>query len=624
MCGIAGIFLFNKNLQEQLRLIVGMTDALHHRGPDDNGYFTNDRVALGHKRLSIIDLSSNAKQPITNEDNTLALVFNGEIYNFREIRKSLLAKGHLFKSESDGEVILHLYEEYGVECTKHLEGMFAFAVYDQRKETLYLARDRVGEKPLYYIKDHNGFLFSSEIKSFYGLDNFSGKISPAGMHAYFNYIQIPAPQTIFDGVIKLRPAHWLLIKPDGTENSAPYWQVDSTNKTQVSIHQAKLQLKQLMLDSVKKTLVSDAPVGILLSGGVDSSLVLALSQELGAQNITTFTAGHNSSDPRNTEYIRARITAARFHVKNYAYDFHDSDFSEIVTAVKISDEPIGHLGIFHMFNIFKDIKRHVKVILTGNGADEIFAGYSTYGRVTRIANWTKIFRWVIRKNNPLFNSYAASFSSFRKWKTLKNLFSNEIKKQRSISNYENLLSDAMRTVSYDNVLDAKLFMDLFVLLNHGLSSIPDFGSMAHSIELRSPFLHHKVIEFAATLPIDFKVKDQNNPFTNKLLLKNLACDYFKEEDIFCAKLGYGECADPLYLARTKWKNDVESLIFDPLVHETGFFDIDHVKHLWISLLSNQIGFDEKLIFSKYIIFCAWYKFNFLTSKRSLKTSKIET
>ena len=351
MCGISGIFLFDKAQKNKLRLVVGMTDALTHRGPDDKGLFFNDRVGLGHRRLSIIDLSMNAKQPMFNEDGSLALIFNGEIYNFKELREQLLAKGHIFKSNSDSEVILHLYEEYNTKCAQKLEGMFAFAVYDINHETLFIARDRVGEKPLYYYKDKYAFYFSSEIKSFFTLEHFEKKLSPEGVYAYFNNVQIPAPQTIFQGVKKFLPAHWLLLNSEGREIVEPYWHVDCTKKNKLSALEAKEHLKLLMLDSVKKMSVCDVPIGLLLSGGVDSSLILALSNELGGQDLSTFTVGNASTEIDDKEFKRAKKIASQFQTKHHEYNFGNSEFSDLIEAARLCDEPLGILEIFYMFSV---------------------------------------------------------------------------------------------------------------------------------------------------------------------------------------------------------------------------------------------------------------------------------
>lgn len=591
-----------------------MTSVLAHRGPDDNGYFFDERVALGHRRLSIIDLSKNARQPMFNEDESLALVFNGEIYNFKKLRNFLEKKGHLFKSVSDSEVILHLYEEYGVECTKYLEGMFAFSIFDLNKKTLYLARDRVGEKPLYYIKNSNGFYFSSEIKSFYKLNFFNKKISTEGIYAYFNNIQIPAPQTIFDDVKKLRPAHWLLLDMHGNEKEKPYWHVNCTYKTKLSLEDAKIELDTLLLDSVKKVLVSDAPTGLLLSGGVDSALLLALATKIGRNNLATFTVGNDSKASEDAEYKRAKKIANQFNSENYVYYFGNATFNNVIEAAKICDEPIGILEIFYVFNIFKHIKNHSKVVLTGNGADEIFGGYVSYNYLKNFSKYATLFGYLFQHLNPLLTATAASTHNAKNWRILKILFSDQLKKNKPNGLERKLLTESMKIVTYDNVLDAKLFIDLLVRCNHGISSIPDIGGMAHSVEVRSPFLNHKIIEFAATLPTNYKIKSSKNPLLNKFLLKELACEYLKYDDVYIEKYGYGHFINSYALMKTGWKNDVENSIFDPLIKDSGFFNMNNVKTFWERFLLDRISIKEKLILAKFVMFCVWYKYNFNSPK----------
>ena len=614
MCGITGIFLFNQDHSDTLVSIKDMTSVLSHRGPDDSGYFFHEGVALGHRRLSVIDLSNNAKQPMSNEDQSLALVFNGEIYNFKELRKLLIEKGHLFKSASDSEVILHLYEEYGVECARHLEGMFAFSIFDLNKKTLYLARDRLGEKPLYYFKNSKGFYFASEIKSFFKTNCFSKNLSLQGVHTYFNNIQIPAPQTIFEGIKKLRPAHWLLLDSEGNQKEKPYWHVDCTKKTNLSLWDAKEQLNLLMLDSVKKMLVSDVPVGLLLSGGVDSSLLLALANKSGKEDLLTFTVGNDSKGAEDKEYERAKNIAIQFNSKNYCHGFGSTGFHELIEAAKLCDEPLGFLEIFYQFGIYKKIKGRAKVVLTGNGADEIFGGYITYNKLIKFSKFARLFSYVIQNSNPFFTSTAASLHSASNWRILKNLFSDEFKKWKPDGLEKKILSEAMSLVSYDNVFDAKLFIDLFVRCNHGFSSISDTGGMSQSIEVRSPFLHHKIIEFAATLPTGYKVKSQKNPLLNKFILKNLACDYLKNDDVYIKKYGYGYFINSFTLMKTTWKSDVEKCIFDPLIKDSGFFEMNKIKSFWELFLLNRLSIKENLILAKLVMFCVWYKYNFKASK----------
>ena len=348
----------------------------------------------------------------------------------------------------------------------------------------------------------------------------------------------------------------------------------------------------------------------MLSGGVDSSILLALANETGRQDLSTFTVGNNSEELEDEEFKRAKKIASKFNSKNYTHDFGKIEFNQLVEAAKVCDEPIGILEIFYMFGIFGKIKDHAKVVLTGNGADEIFGGYVTYNNVKKYSNFTSHFKFLIQHSNALLTSTAASINSAGYWKILKNIFSVGFKKSRPEGLEGSLLSEAMSLVTYDNVLDAKLFIDLLVRCNHVISSIPDTGGMSYSVEVRSPFLHHKIIEFAATLPADYKVQDYKNPISNKTILKLLACDYLKSEDVYIKKYGYGYFVNTYTFLKTIWKNEVENLIFDPLIEKSGFFNMENIKNFWELFLVDRLELKEKLILAKFVMFCVWYKYKF--------------
>ena len=281
MCGIAGIFLIKQSGEPPSpEAIRSMTDALEHRGPDGSGLFENKRIALGHRRLSIIDLSANGAQPMFNEDRSLVLVFNGEIYNFQILRTMLELDGHTFLSNSDGEVIVHLYEKYGTACVQFIEGMFAFCIYNLKDQSIFLARDRLGEKPLFYALLGDYFYFASEIKSLLSVRYFPKKLSSIGIRAYFNYHQIPAPQTIYEGIEKVRPAHWIQINSNGGCRSESYWDLEFANKPKLSAEHLFENLQALMTDSVLKVSRCDVPLGALLSGVLIHHLFWRLQNRL--------------------------------------------------------------------------------------------------------------------------------------------------------------------------------------------------------------------------------------------------------------------------------------------------------------------------------------------------------
>jgi asparagine synthase (glutamine-hydrolysing) len=606
MCGIAGILpLGPDGAAPPDGVIDAMTATMTHRGPDGCTAFVGPSVALGHRRLSIIDLTDAASQPMFNEDRTLALVFNGEIYNFRQLRRQLESRGHRFRSQTDGEVILHLYEECGTACAAQLEGMFAFAVYDFTAHEVYLARDRVGEKPLFFTVSNGVFYFCSEIKGLLAVPGVSRRLSPRGVNACLNFVQIPAPITIIEGIEKLPPAHWMRIGREGAREVRPYWTLDYTVKRSVSDEQATDQLHTLMLETMEKMLVSDVPVGLLLSGGVDSTLLLALAKELGVRDLQTFTVGNTSTGIVDEECSRAGKMARQFGVANTVFDFGRADFGELRTAAAGASEPIGLLELFYQCGVFRQLRQHVKVVLTGNGADEIFGGYSTYTPIARLSHafaWTSPF---VAFTNPLVNDLAAAFYVQRNGRTVTKYLKGEAGQWSGAS--ARLLTAAMRQAKYDTLLDAKLFADLSVLCNHSLSSIPDTSGMLNSVEVRSPFLHHSVIEFAAALPAGMKIANGSGPIGNKAIVKRLLTRYVDHDDVYVRKYGFGFFLNAFDLMRTKWKADMERLLWDQAVMDLDMFNRAAIADAWSRLQTGELQFRERLIFARYVMFALWYR-----------------
>ena len=610
MCGITGVVLLDKNFQENLKQVMPMTKVINHRGPDGEGYYFSEHVAFGHRRLKIIDLSENASQPIYNEKRDIVLVFNGEIYNFRELRKDLIGKGHNFISDTDSEVIVHLYEEYGTFCTSLLEGMFAFAIHDKRKNRVFIARDRLGEKPLFTYQNNTGIYFSSEIKSFFQIKGFKKELSIPGIRAFFDYIQIPEPLTIYKNVKKLRPGSWLMIESNGSILNEQYWKIDCTNKFKGSFREAKEYLNFLLVDSVSKMTVSDVPLGILLSGGVDSSLVASIAKRNSKIDFEGFTVTNDENNIKDLEKIRALNIAKSLGIKSNVFNFGASRVDKLIYSVKMCDEPIGLLEIYYMFGIFEVLPKNIKVILTGNGADEIFGGYYGYNRLKRISDFSRFSNPLVSKINSSFVKTAADFAAFSRWKYKKRLFKGDLRNFEIGKYSRDLLVKAMDKVHFNNVLDDKLFMDLFTICNHSISSIPDTGSMANSKEVRSPFLHHKIIEFGATLPLKFKVKSAGDNTYNKYIVKELACDYFDKNIIYARKYGFGYFISTYDLMRTLWKDITEDIIFSNEIKSLDIFSIEYVKDLWKRFINKKEREGEKLLLARYVMFCFWYVYSF--------------
>jgi len=380
MCGING-FLYFKNSRatrernaEELRK---MNAKIRHRGPDESGIFADDFGGVGMTRLSIIDLKTGS-QPIANEDGRLQIVFNGEIYNFREVRERLVACGHLFKTQSDTETILHAYEEFGEDCVNHLFGMFAFAIYDTRERQIFLARDRVGEKPLYYTKTKDRFIFASELKSILALANIPRKIDKIALTQFLTLTYIPAPRSIFEGIYKLPAAHTLSVSENGEISSREYWDVASLREEQIDDYgECKLRLRETLFSSVEKCMISDVPVGTFLSGGIDSTIITGIAAKISKTPVETFTIGLREKS--DDESPLAKITSQFHGTKHHVHVIGDEDLrGNIATILEHMDEPFADSSIIPTYTVSKMARERVKVILTGDSGDELFAGYNKY------------------------------------------------------------------------------------------------------------------------------------------------------------------------------------------------------------------------------------------------------
>ena len=377
MCGICGI-ISTGVVDEQV--IKSMASVLHHRGPDDEGFYINNAetsnvsVGLGHKRLSIIDLES-GRQPIHNEDKSLWIVYNGEIYNFRDLRKDLEARGHKFYTRTDTEVIIHLYEDYGPECLKYLRGMFAFALWDGNKKRLFLARDRLGQKPLVYTQANNKFIFASEIKSILKHPDIHREVDLNSLDLYLMYQYAPSPRTIFKDIKKLQPAHYLLYEK-GQITIKRYWDLSFNSKLNIDKKTAQEETLRLLEESTKLRLVSDVPVGVFLSGGVDSSAVVAMMARLGVNPIKTFSIGFE--DQRFNELKYARIVAQRFGTEHKEFIVKPETIKILPELIRHYNEPFADSSALPSYYVAKMTSEHVKVVLTGDAGDECFGGYDRY------------------------------------------------------------------------------------------------------------------------------------------------------------------------------------------------------------------------------------------------------
>ena len=545
MCGIAGYLNLHSDPARSREIVSQMNQRQRHRGPDDEGVHVSWPLALGHRRLSVVDLSVAARQPMTNEDGTLWLTYNGEIYNFLERRSQLLARGHRFRSQTDAEVLLHLYEEVKEDCLQRVEGMFAFALWDQKSQRLMLARDRLGEKPLHYFTFPGGLAFASELKALCVVPEFRGELSVQSLSRYLAFEYIPAPGTIYRGVQKLLPAQYLIYERERL-TIHEYWRVRYQAQTPLREDQDAERLRALLCRAVRQRLVSDVPLGVFLSGGMDSSAVVAAMAGCSSRTIQTFHV--RFQEPGFDESAYARRVAAHFSTDHHEAVLESRTARELLPRLFASlDEPFGDYSLLPTFFLAELTRRHVTVALSGDGGDELFAGYLTYPAhaVARVYERIPAFlreQLIRRALRRLPASYGYLSLDFRLKKFTEAIrFSNPERHYRWLGSFG---PEEQRFLLHPEILHAVNGLDLFGLIHEEdqRCGAPDWlerllalerrfflqdymlvktdrASMAHALEVRNPFLDRELVEFAANLPAGRKL----NGLTTKYLLRK-ACE----------------------------------------------------------------------------------------------------
>src|SRR6266536_1294880 len=406
MCGIAGI-VRSDGAQVDRDLLARMNEAIRHRGPDDDGFYYGDGVGLAMRRLSIIDLKS-GRQPIHNQDQTAWIVFNGEIYNYRELRKQLEGSGHQFYTDSDTEAIVHAYDEYGTDCPKYLRGMFAFAIWDKRKKSLFLARDRVGKKPLLYAEVRGQLIFGSEFSALLLHPDVSRDVDFEAIHYYLSFICVPAPHTAYRAIRKLEPGHWLLWQ-DGETKIERYWQLDFSHKLNISEAEAGERAVELLRGAVRVRLMSEVPLGAFLSGGIDSSAVVALMAQESSEQIKTFSIGFQEQD--FSELHHARRVAEHVGTEHHEFIVRPDAMEILPTLVEHYGEPFADSSAIPSYYVSRETRRYVTVALNGDGGDECFAGYERYAAMNLAQRYNKLVPAVIR--NGVIRNFARALPEFR-------------------------------------------------------------------------------------------------------------------------------------------------------------------------------------------------------------------
>jgi asparagine synthase (glutamine-hydrolysing) len=624
MCGIAGLIT---DKDKPLDPVKRMTDVMAHRGPDEEGFWSEGNIALGQRRLSIIDIAS-GHQPMTNEDGSIALVCNGEIYNSPSLREELIRSGHVFKTRTDVEVILHLYEDVGTDCVKKLRGMFGFALWDSKEKTLMLARDHLGQKPVFFHHSDRGFAFASEVKGVLESGLVERQIDLEALWHYMSLRFIPDQMTLFAGVQKL-PAASYLVHRDGKVKVERYWSLDYREKLPLDEREIEEQLNNLLVETVKLHLLSDVRVGAFLSGGIDSSTITAIMAKVSDSPIPTFSIGVRESDFNELPF--ARQVARKYGAEHHEWVVSADIVHLIPKMVWHMDEPSDPFGV-GVFLVSKLTRQHVKVALGGDGGDELFAGYDRFlgnrladyycvlpewfrrGVMRRLAkavpdsygykSLAQKLRWM---NDMSFMSsgrrYAESMSFLRFTNDAKNRLFTE--KARAAAGHPDSTEKILTFFDANCVaelVDRMLYTDVMTRLPDHLLVILDRMAMAHGLEGRSPYVDYKVVEFAASIPAQLKLKGRKL----KYILRRVASRYLPPELIGRRKQGFGF---PLAeWMRNELSGFIRGLMKESRFVQLGIFDGEEVR----SILDEHIGGKRDHNFRIWILINLefWYRLFF--------------
>ena len=583
MCGICGIIgEVDPVLLERMML------AQRHRGPDDEGTHVDVQagVALGHLRLSIIDVAG-GRQPIYNEDESLCIVFNGEIYNHQELREGLLARGHRFRTRSDTEVILHLYEEEGERTPERLQGMFAFAVWDRERRSLLLARDRMGIKPLFYAARARRFLFASELKAILADPAIPREVDPVALDRYLTFMYVPAPDTMVRGVHKLLPGHTLLLR-SGSARIRRYWQLPpaATSQPKACLRNAARDLREQLSEAVRCRLMSEVPLGAYLSGGLDSSLVVGLTSQV-SQAPNTFSVGFEEKAFDESRY--ARIVAQRFGTRHHELVCRHRATEEIRRIIWHLDEPVADAAAMPTYLMAEATKPHATVVLTGEGADELFAGYSHY-KILCLGNalgGTALPQFHFGHPDSSLLSRASAFAGSLSnpcaaYLALKTVFTDaekaallrpEVQRPADADPAGRLVEPYLAESAGGDYLQRLLRLDLALWLPDDLLVKVDRMTMAHAVEARVPYLDHRLVESALGLPAGWMLRGG----VAKYLLRRMAEGVLPDGIVRRRKTGFGVPVGEW--ASREWRGLVSGVLGPDAVRRRGWMDPDIVSRL---------------------------------------------
>jgi asparagine synthase (glutamine-hydrolysing) len=622
MCGITGTIYFDKERNINPSVLKNMSDSIYHRGPDDEGFYINRNVGLGFRRLSIIDLKT-GHQPLANGNGTIHIVFNGEIYNYLENRAILQKKGYIFKTTTDTEVIVHLYEEYGEACLKYLRGMFAFAIWDNNKQQLFCARDRFGIKPFYYYKDKERFVFGSEIKAILKGDGIDKTLSYNALDSYFAFGYITSDLSIYKNICKLQPAHYLLLsfkeKEDVIFEIKRYWEIQFDPDNSKSEKQWTEEIDNCLSETVKMHMISDVPLGAFLSGGIDSSSVVAMMAKNSNMPVNTFSIGFKEQKFDELEF--AREVAKKYGCKHHEQIVEPESIGILPKLVSFYDEPFADTSAIPTYYVSKFAREYVTVVLSGDGGDELFAGYSTYRYLKNIYNFSSPFQglnkfiwgninklipqkiagkgltYLLSKKRDLLGAYLCLWTKEERQKLILN--------QHADINYliasELYKEEILKKGNFGNFISNLQYLDLQTYMVDAILTKVDRASMMNSIEVRVPLLDHKFAELVFKIPWDLKYKGK----MQKYIFKKTMTPYLPENVLKHLKQGFDV---PLSV----WfKDDLKEYVHDTLLSQnpllSGYLDKNYVKRIVVENQKSMRDFSTRIW--SLLFFEEWLKQN---------------
>jgi asparagine synthase (glutamine-hydrolysing) len=610
MCGIAGMMYFEQREPDRAAL-ERMAEAIRHRGPDDSGFWSEPQIGLSFRRLSIIDLAE-GHQPLANEDESVWIVFNGEIYNYKELRARLEERGHRFRTRTDTEVIVHLYEEYGEDCVNRLRGMFAFVIWDRRRKQLFGARDHFGIKPFYYHRNDDRFVFASEIKSILVCDGFKRAVRTESLLNYLTFQYVPEPWTMFEGIHKLPPAHYVKVTPDGNMSLHRYWDpmFEPVNRPMSEYIE---EIRAKLHDSVKHHLVSDVERGCFLSSGIDSTAIAATMKRI--EPIRTFSVGF---DGPNNETVIARRTAQALGTEHYDKVItRDDFFATLPKAIWHQDEPVADPSAIALYHVAQLAREHVTVVLSGEGADELFGGYRIYREPQALAPlaWLPLplkrllhrlakllpagltgRNYILRGTTPLEERFVGNAKIFSE-----DLKAELVKVSRELlQSYENPVDVAGRYYARTKHLDPvsrMQYIDLNLWLPGDILMKADKMTMAHSLELRVPFLDKELFEVARKIPASHRIAAGTTKYVFRKAMEGIVPDFILNRP----KLGFP-------VPMREWLRGARGNVLLEQMQSSGIGDYVHMNCVADMLHRHQQGAEDysRRLWTLYV-FALWHK-----------------